>query len=277
MKRFLRSAQADAAPAPKRRAAEPRGFAIERGCVTAAELALLRAEADFLAADSPPTFENGCVLDFLASAPLSDGHAARTSAPAYVALRYAERDAFGAAHRAAVERLLFRTLPTVALRHARAGLGVRARRAYLFNEHYVVKPRRSGIEFRWHTDEAEQLAMCECARARATEGPYVSLWLALDDVDRENGCLRVRGDGAAGDADDEGVPLVLRAGDVVAFSSRLWHRSGANTSARPRRAFYAQYSFDPITMGGAPLRLAILCDSAEPPDAPAYLAESDTR
>ena len=240
--------------------------------MTAADLAVLRAEADALAADSPPTFENGCVLDFLASAPLSDGHAARTSAPAYVALRYAEREAFGEAHRSAVEQLLFCTLPTVALRHARADLGVRARRAFLFNEHYVVKPRRSDIEFRWHTDEAEQLAICACAGARATTGPYVSLWLALDDVDRENGCLRVRGEAdgapAAAAGDDAGVPLELRAGDAVVFSSRLWHRSGANTSARPRRAFYAQYSFDPITMGGAPLRLAIRCDSAECPDGP---------
>jgi hypothetical protein len=33
-------------------------------------------------------------------------------------------------------------------------------RAYLFNEHYILKPLRSEYEFRWHRDAAEQLAMC---------------------------------------------------------------------------------------------------------------------
>ena len=35
-----------------------------------------------------------------------------------------------------------------------------AARAYLFNEHYILKPLRSEYEFRWHRDAAEQLAMC---------------------------------------------------------------------------------------------------------------------
>ena len=195
----------------------------------------------------------------------------------------------------------------------------------LFNEHFVVKPGGSGIEFRWHTDEDEQLAMlCGVgggggggaarvgARAHGGGGnEYISLWVALDDATAENGCLRVsslwssheveeeqvrtrprpcpprapgRGgeEGAAGDdasdgardedvrdhdaeedeeeQEEEGEPLAVQAGDCVAFSSRLWHRSGANQTTSPRRAFYAQFSSRPITVGGgAALRLAIPC------------------
>jgi hypothetical protein len=61
-------------------------------------------------------------------------------------------------------------------------------------------------------------------------------------------------DGACG---AEGVPLELAAGGAVAFSSSLWHASGANASTTPRRVFYAQFSMVPILCGGSPLAFAV--------------------
>ncbi len=107
----------------------------------------------------------------------------------------------------------------------------------------------------------------------------MSLWCALDDTSGtpercrctalahplavENGTLFVPSRGAASPADDsapkrpriadepapeaDGVPLTAAAGDCVAFSSLLWHRSSPNRSDRCRRVYYAQFSTVPIT------------------------------
>jgi len=51
-------------------------------------------------------------------------------------------------------------------------------------------------------------------------------------------------------------------GDVVAFSSRLWHASGPNRSGQVRRVFYAQFSSRPLTDGSkdpSPISLAVPC------------------
>ncbi|CAM9565730.1 unnamed protein product [Choristocarpus tenellus] len=138
----------------------------------------------------------------------------------------------------------------------------------LFNEQYVVKPPNSSIEFRWHTDEREQLAMCIFPPGK--DPPvYVSVWLALDDCNRDNGCLevyphslthpQVEAPVSPGD-DDRVLCIPVRAGDAVAFTSNLWHRSGPNRRGSPRRAFYAQYSSQPIRATPSdcyPLSLAI--------------------
>jgi hypothetical protein len=44
------------------------------------------------------------------------------------------------------------------------------------------------------------------------------------------------------DDSQHGLPLVLTAGSLVVFSSKLQHRSSVNLSADPRRVYYAQYS-----------------------------------
>ncbi len=45
---------------------------------------------------------------------------------------------------------------------------------------------------------------------------------------------------------DPGIPVIVPAGSIVAFSSRMFHRSGANTTDRMRRSYLAQYSTEPI-------------------------------
>jgi hypothetical protein len=57
----------------------------------------------------------------------------------------------------------------------------------LFNEHYVVKPGSTGVEFGWHTDENEQLSMC----MNRPDLPYVSLWIPLCDTTEANGTLEL--------------------------------------------------------------------------------------
>jgi ectoine hydroxylase-related dioxygenase (phytanoyl-CoA dioxygenase family) len=52
------------------------------------------------------------------------------------------------------------------------------------------------------------------------------------------------------------VPQLIKAGDVVAFSSTLWHRSDPNLSGSNRRAYYCQYSQTPIVPSKTNLELA---------------------
>jgi ectoine hydroxylase-related dioxygenase (phytanoyl-CoA dioxygenase family) len=42
----------------------------------------------------------------------------------------------------------------------------------------------------------------------------------------------------------------VAAGSIVAFSSTLLHRTGANTSDRPRRVYIAQYTAEPLLSDG---------------------------
>lgn len=45
---------------------------------------------------------------------------------------------------------------------------------------------------------------------------------------------------------DPGDPLTMPAGNIAAFSSTLFHRTGANTSDHPRRVYIAQYTAEPL-------------------------------
>jgi hypothetical protein len=85
---------------------------------------------------------------------------------------------------------------------------------------------------------------------------HVSCMVAIDDAAEENGCLEVvsgaydrlwptdevgciRAD-VVGSMVWEAVPV--RAGDALWFHSRTPHRSGPNSSTRPRRALYPTYN-----------------------------------
>jgi ectoine hydroxylase-related dioxygenase (phytanoyl-CoA dioxygenase family) len=127
---------------------------------------------------------------------------------------------------------------------------------YLFNEQYVVKAAEQGMKFSWHQDSG----FIDYAHR-----PYLTCWIALDDVTEANGTVYVLPYSRAGtrevvehvsDAesndrigyfgDDPGDPVVVRAGSIVCFSSTLLHRSGPNTTDQARRVYVAQYSAEPI-------------------------------
>jgi phytanoyl-CoA hydroxylase len=127
----------------------------------------------------------------------------------------------------------------------------------LFASHYIAKPSRSGQAVLWHQDGAFwPLEPME----------VVSLWVALDDTDATNGCLRVvpgthlwdlkpnrRSTDVANvlnaeiDVDpaliDEemAVDIALRAGDVEVHHPNIIHGSHANTSPHWRRGLTIRY------------------------------------
>jgi ectoine hydroxylase-related dioxygenase (phytanoyl-CoA dioxygenase family) len=136
---------------------------------------------------------------------------------------------------------------------ARAALG---ETLYLFNEQYVIKAAETGMTFSWHQDSG----FIEYAHR-----PYLTCWIALDDIDEANGTIYVlpyaragtrdvvahERDEASNDlvgyfGDDPGDPMIVSAGSIVCFSSTLLHRSGANTTDHMRRVYVAQYSAEPI-------------------------------
>jgi ectoine hydroxylase-related dioxygenase (phytanoyl-CoA dioxygenase family) len=126
----------------------------------------------------------------------------------------------------------------------------------LWNSSFFAKPAHDGKRTPWHQDgeywPIRPLATC-------------TVWVAVDDATRENGCLRViRGshrDRALkahhtvaaddvtlhqeldADAYDEAdaVDLVLRAGQVSLHDVFLLHGSEANRSGRPRRGMTMRF------------------------------------
>lgn len=121
--------------------------------------------------------------------------------------------------------------------------------ARLYWEQAVAKPPQARTELPWHQDNGYTPLVPE---------EYVTCWLALDDAELDNGCLwvipgshrqgtlphhngagpfRVGHDGP----DLDGVPVPVERGSVLVFSSLLMHRSGPNTTDRPRRAWIIQW------------------------------------
>ena len=133
---------------------------------------------------------------------------------------------------------------------------------YLFNEQWVVKGAEQGMRFAWHQDSG-YVDFRDPGNAHA---PYLTCWCALDDMTRENGTISVLPHPRAGsrnvvfphrreqgtndlvgyEGDDPGELVEMPAGSVAVFQSTSLHRSGANTTRSPRRAYLAQYSREPI-------------------------------
>ncbi|MEM0947337.1 MAG: phytanoyl-CoA dioxygenase family protein [Pseudomonadota bacterium] len=128
--------------------------------------------------------------------------------------------------------------------------------SFLFNEQFVVKGQGTGASFAWHQDGAY---------VGYDHRPYLTVWIALDDTTEQNGCVYIlprdldkdpgidphewqdetsEMNGYTGD--DPGLPMICEAGTIVAFSSLTLHRSGPNTTGRPRRAYVCQYSSEPL-------------------------------
>ncbi len=130
--------------------------------------------------------------------------------------------------------------------------------AQLFLEQLVVKGCDAGTTFGWHQDSGY---------VGHPHREYLSCWIALDPVDEANGTISVLPYSRAGAdpravcahqlqdgtndmigylGNDPGIPVVVPAGSLVLFSSRLFHRSGANTTQALRRAWLIQYTVEPL-------------------------------
>jgi len=139
---------------------------------------------------------------------------------------------------------------------------------FLFNEQYVVKAAERGMRFSWHQDSGF---------IPYAHRPYLTCWIALDDVSEANGTVYLLPYARAGTRDviehvrdeetndmigysgaDPGDPVVVPAGSIVCFSSTVLHRSGPNTTDHMRRVYVAQYSAEPILTedGTGPRHLA---------------------
>jgi len=124
--------------------------------------------------------------------------------------------------------------------------------AYLFWEQYVIKGSDPDTAFAWHQDSGY---------VHEDHTPYLTCWIALDDVTEENGAVYLLPYSRSGIrsyvkhvqdprvndkvcyfGDDPGVPLVVPAGSIACFSSLIIHRSGPNRTDQLRRAYLAQYS-----------------------------------
>ncbi len=128
--------------------------------------------------------------------------------------------------------------------------------AYLFLEQFVVKGPQVGMKLGWHQD----------AGYLPFDPPhYMTVWVPLDDVDADNGTVWILPYAEAGGrsrvehrlqqvtndkigyfGSEPGVPVIAPAGSAAVFSSTTFHRSGANRTHQPRRAYLAQYSAQPV-------------------------------
>lgn len=124
-------------------------------------------------------------------------------------------------------------------------------------EHAINKPPFTGAATPWHQDDAYH-------RKGSGVPESISIWMPLQDVTVENGCMRyIRGSNLGplyphrsprNDPRIHGletasppdltncVAVPMRAGDAVIHLSRTIHGSGVNTSDQPRRAYILGYS-----------------------------------
>jgi ectoine hydroxylase-related dioxygenase (phytanoyl-CoA dioxygenase family) len=170
---------------------------------------------------------------------------------------------------------------------ARGLLGVDA--IVLFQDHVIAKPPGTTAPILWHQDYAYW----------PLDAPAgLTMWVALDDADEDNGCLRylagthLRGErrassfapggGRHGGAlpaidagDDDGVATPVRAGDALVHHPLTWHASPPNRSTRPRRAWSLSWIAPTVTWapGHAPHPFTALRAPAAgaPVEGPAFL------
>jgi phytanoyl-CoA hydroxylase len=131
------------------------------------------------------------------------------------------------------------------VRHV-VGEDVAIYRATLFS-----KGAAGGTDLPWHQDAGSFWGL--------DRDPELQIWTALDDAPLEAGCVEVLDASHAGGlsrplggmiprevherarADERKLSLPASAGEVLLIHNHLWHRSGRNTSGKPRRAFSVCY------------------------------------
>ena len=166
--------------------------------------------------------------------------------------------------------LAFSTQPKIG-RLARSIVGPRA---VFFCYQLVYKFGENPDPFPWHQDDSY---------SQSSNG-YYSIWLALTDATRANGCLWVH-PGRSLDAvapftrsalgntcwpldhPDQGEPVELPRGGAVIFSSKLMHKSGGNAAPQTRKGHIIAFIEDGSTIQGRPWKFvpfAKLCGRAQP-------------
>ncbi|ORZ17691.1 hypothetical protein BCR42DRAFT_490404 [Absidia repens] len=117
---------------------------------------------------------------------------------------------------------------------------------YLLNEQYIIKPPKTKAvsEFAWHCDS-------DYYREVSLQNELtVACWIALDDVNENNGTLLVGplNDKSADTNANQQIKEIINipAGSVVFMSSHIHHKSTGNASSRFRRVFMPQYSSRPL-------------------------------
>ena len=120
----------------------------------------------------------------------------------------------------------------------------------LYFNQMVYKNPGGSTPFSWHQDDAY---------GPVVPSPYLTVWIAITDMDEQNGCLwvmpashkqglREHTEGGFGlschslEAPDQGVPLPVVRGSLVVFWSTTMHKSGPNLSSHTRKAFILQFS-----------------------------------
>jgi len=113
----------------------------------------------------------------------------------------------------------------------------------------VYKSGHGTKPFPWHQDDGYM---------NVDPSPYLTIWIALNDVTIENGCVwflpgsHKQGvvpheDTSIGkscyslDAENQGVPAPLPAGSAAVFWSTTMHKSGINVSNGERKGLVIQY------------------------------------
>jgi phytanoyl-CoA hydroxylase len=114
-------------------------------------------------------------------------------------------------------------------------------RAVLFS-----KSAEGGTHLPWHQDAGTFWGL--------TKDPQLQIWTALDDAPEDSGCVEVVPDSHLGciatplggvipdyvtspaNAEARSLKLPARAGESLLIHNYCWHRSGINTTGKPRRA-----------------------------------------
>ncbi|MGG1515378.1 phytanoyl-CoA dioxygenase family protein [Paenibacillus oryzisoli] len=120
----------------------------------------------------------------------------------------------------------------------------------LYWDQSVYKRPEADRDFPWHQDNGY---------VPTEPVHYVTCWLALEDATIENGCIWIQeGTHHKGfvehvrteigqvcyDGDEEGTPVELQKGSMVAFHSLLFHRSTPNRSQKIRKGYVIQFSVE---------------------------------
>lgn len=153
-------------------------------------------------------------------------------------------------HRSAVMREFVTRGPQVALATELLGPNV-----CFTHQQFVIKypDERRRTDIPWHQDNGY---------GRLEPPLDLTVWIALDDCNLDNGCLwvlpgseraglrdHIEMHGLRGVAvDAEGIPVPMRARACALFGSLLLHRSLPNTTDSPRVALYLRYCDPTVTM-----------------------------